>query len=259
MQQYQIDAFSDHLFGGNPAAVVPLETWLSDELMQAIAMENNLSETAFFVPFEDGYQLRWFTPNGEVKLCGHATLATAYVLFHELGYGGESLRFHTQSGELTVVNHGDRMEMDFPSQPPEPCEAPQALLDGLGVEPLTVLAAEDYLVELANEQQVAQLSPDFNRLSELDRRGVIVTAMSEQGEIVSRFFAPKYGINEDPATGSAHCQLVPYWSEQSGKCTFHCRQLSARGGELWCQLEVDRVVISGSAVKFSEGEINLPQ
>ena len=257
MKQYQIDAFSDRLFHGNPAAVMPLEQWLEDGLMQAIAAENNLSETAFFIPFEEGYQLRWFTPNSEVDLCGHATLAAAYVLFHELAYSGETICFHTRSGELTVVNHGSRMEMSFPAQLPKSCDVPQALLDGLAIEPLAVLAAEDYLVVMESEQQLTELSPDFTKLMQLDRRGVIVSALSEQGDIVSRFFAPKYGINEDPVTGSAHCQLVPYWSEQTGKSAFHCRQLSSRGGELWCQLEVDRVIIAGSAVKFSEGALNI--
>lgn len=257
MYQYQIDTFSDRLFQGNPAAVVALERWPEDTLLQAIAMENNLSETAFFVPYKSGYQLRWFTPLCEVDLCGHATLASAYVLFHELGYEGESLCFYTRSGELTVVNHGQRMEMNFPAQPPQPCDIPQALLDGLGIEPTAVLAADDYLVVVENEQQVVQLAPDFTQLMKLDRRGVVVSALSESSDIVSRFFAPKYGVNEDPVTGSAHCQLVPYWSEVSGKCAFHCRQLSSRGGELWCQLEVDRVIIAGSAVRFSKSELNL--
>ena len=257
MKQFQIDAFTDRLFAGNPAAIVPLEAWLDEALMQSIARENNLSETAFFVPVAGGYQLRWFTPNSEVDLCGHATLAAAYVLFKELGYQGESLRFHTRSGELTVINHGKHMEMDFPSQLSTPCAAPQALLEGLGVEPVEVLVAEDYLVVLESEQQVRALQPDFAKLAQLERRGVAVTALGEQVDFVSRFFAPKVGINEDPVTGSAHCQLVPYWSEKTSKCTFHARQLSARGGELWCQLEVDRVIISGNAVKFMEAELNI--
>ena len=257
MKQYQIDTFTEQLFKGNPAAVVPLEQWLDEALMQSIAMENNLSETAFFVPVEGGYQLRWFTPVCEVDLCGHATLAAAYVLFYELGYQGESLCFYTRSGELSVIRRDHRMEMNFPVQVSTPCIAPLALLAGLGVTPVEVYVAEDYLVVLESEQQLQALQPDFAKLLQLDCRGVVVTAPGEKVDFVSRFFAPKAGINEDPVTGSAHCQLVPYWSEKTAKCHFHAKQLSDRGGELWCQLEVDRVIISGYAVKYMEAELNV--
>ncbi len=257
MKQYVIDAFSDQLFHGNPAAVVPLEVWPDEAVMQSIAAENNLSETAFFIPFEDGFQLRWFTPLQEVNLCGHATLAAAHVLFHELGYSGESIRFHTRSGELTVVDHGKRLDMDFPVQVPQPCEVPYELVEGLGFTPKEVLVGEDYIAVLENEAQLKEITPDARALSKLNRRGVIATALGESGEILCRFFAPKFGIPEDPVTGSAYTQLVPYWSEQSGKCAFHCRQLSPRGGELWCQLEVDRVIISGNAVTYSRSELTV--
>jgi PhzF family phenazine biosynthesis protein len=258
LKQYQIDAFTKQIFSGNPAAVCPLEHWLPDDLLQAIAAENNLSETAFFVPSTRGYALRWFTPVAEVDLCGHGTLATAHVLFHLLGYTGDAITFETRSGHLIVQRDGDALVMDFPAVPPVRCDAPAALVDGLGVEPLEVWAAGDYMAVLDREESVRRLKPDQTLLSQLDLRGVIVTAAGSDVDFVSRFFAPKYGIPEDPVTGSAHCILTPYWAERLGKQTLTARQLSARGGEIGCVLRGDRVLLSGHAVVFMVGEIYLP-
>jgi len=258
LRQYQVDAFSDRLFGGNPAAIVPLDSWLPDELMQSIATENNLSETAFFVPTGNGFHLRWFTPAAEVKLCGHATLATAHVIFDHLGYSEDCITFETLSGELRVEKRGELLSMDFPATPPSPCATPDILAQALGREPVEVLAEDDYLVVLESEADVLSISPDYTLLSRLDLRGVIVTAPSEQYDFVSRFFAPKYGIPEDPVTGSAHCILTPYWAGKLGKSTLRARQVSARGGDIICELSGERVFLSGSAVTFIEAEIWLP-
>lgn len=258
LTQYQVDAFTRRLFGGNPAAVVPLETWLPDTVLQAIAEENNLSETAFFVPENGGFHLRWFTPVAEVDLCGHATLASAHVLFAHLAHPAETLRFHTRSGVLTVMRVADGYRMDFPASTPEPCDLPAALVTALGLTPQCVLRAEDYLVVLEDEQVVRSLKPDMHALSMLDRRGVIVTASGSDCDFVSRFFAPKFGIPEDPVTGSAHCQLMPYWAGRLGRNDLGAKQLSPRGGELSCSLKGDRVEITGQAVTFMEATIRLP-
>jgi PhzF family phenazine biosynthesis protein len=256
---YQVDAFSDTVFGGNPAAVVPLASWLDDALMQAISMENNLSETAFFVRQEDGYDLRWFTPVREVELCGHATLATAHVIFDVLGHAKRSVAFHTRSGKLTVERHGKLLRMDFPASPPQRCETPELLAQALGIRPLEVWAAGDYIAVLEDEETVRELLPDHTLLSRLDRRGVIVTAPGKAHDFVSRFFAPKYGIQEDPVTGSAHCSLAPYWAGRLGKHSLNARQVSKRGGNIHCEVKGGRVLLSGQAVLFLHGEIFLQE
>jgi len=254
---YQIDAFSNRIFAGNPAAVCPLEEWLEDSVLQAIAQENNLSETAFFVAEENGYHIRWFTPVAEVDLCGHATLATAFVIFNYLDTSSSQITFRSRRGRLTVVQEEELISMDFPSQPPVPCEAPKELLDGLNKEPLEILCSEDYFVVFSNEKAIVELKPDMALLKKLDLRGVIVTARGDKVDFVSRFFAPRFGIDEDPVTGSAHCALTPYWAEKLNKREVHAHQVSQRGGELFCKDCGDRVVIAGRAVTFMEGSITI--
>ncbi len=255
VKQYQIDAFATRAFEGNPAAVCPLEAWLEDGLLQAIAEENNLSETAFFVPSAKGYRLRWFTPVKEVDLCGHATLATAHVIFEVLGYSKPVITFETRSGDLFVARKGKHLEMDFPSSPPTPCDPPEALSKGLGRRPVEVWAAEDYLAVFDSEAAVRAIAPDQALLGQLDLRGVIITAPGTDVDFVSRFFAPKFGIAEDPVTGSAHCQLAPYWADRLGKNVLSARQVSKRGGDMGCEVRSDRVLISGRAVTVMEAEI----
>jgi PhzF family phenazine biosynthesis protein len=254
---YQIDAFTSHVFGGNPAAVCPLERWLDDATLQAIAAENNLSETAFFIPQGDGYALRWFTPTTEVDLCGHATLASAFVIFSDLDPARVAVTFATRSGDLTVRRDGDLIVMDFPTLAPEPCAAPDALLAGLGAAPREVSVAMDYLAVYDSEEQVRALRPDMALLARLDRRGVIATAPGASADFVSRFFAPGAGILEDPVTGSAHCMLIPYWSQRLGKQRLRALQVSARGGELFCEDRGARVSIAGRAARFLQGTIIL--
>jgi PhzF family phenazine biosynthesis protein len=255
---YQVDAFTGQRFRGNPAAVCPLQEWLSDALLQAIASENNLSETAFFVPHEGGFELRWFTPVAEVELCGHATLATAWVLFERLGQESESIVFRTQSGPLTVVRAGSRLRMDFPASPATVVAASAPLTEALGTDSADAWAAErDYLVVLESEQHVRALRPDYVRLADLDLPGMIVTAPGDDVDFVSRFFAPALGVPEDPVTGSAHCTLVPYWSRRLGKDALHARQISARGGELFCVDRGDRIEIAGECVLYFEGSIRV--
>ncbi|MEI7612537.1 MAG: PhzF family phenazine biosynthesis protein [Betaproteobacteria bacterium] len=258
LRQYQVDAFTTRPFSGNPAAVCPLASWPDDSLLQAIAEENNLSETAFFVPSAKGFRLRWFKPKTEVDLCGHATLATAHVLFNILGYADTSITFETRSGDLFVGRKGALLEMNFPALPPTPCPAPQALLEGLGRQPSEVLAANDYLVVFDNEEDVRTLNPDSLLLSQLDLRGVIVTAPGVEVDFVSRFFAPKYGIAEDPVTGSAHCTLAPYWAARLGKNSLVAQQVSRRGGDLLCELKDDRVLIAGAAVTVMVATLSIP-
>ncbi len=257
---YQIDAFTDHVFAGNPAAVVPLPNWLPDETLMRIAHENNLSETAFFVKRQpDLCELRWFTPRAEVKLCGHATLATAFVLFEEWEYDFEKVRFETRSGELTASLEEDgSIAMDFPVEPMEPVDAVAGLAEALGAEPKEVLQGMDTMAVFADEGAVRGLEPDFRALARLETRGVIVTAKSGEQEVdfVSRFFAPAVGIDEDPVTGSAHCALAPYWSKKLRKKNLRARQVSRRGGEVFCQIrENDRIGLRGHAVLFMVGEI----
>jgi PhzF family phenazine biosynthesis protein len=256
---YQIDAFADGPFTGNPAAVCPLEAWLPAETMQAIAAENNLSETAFFVPEGDGYRLRWFTPSIEVDLCGHATLASAFVVFRYLAPGRECVTFQTEkAGALTVGRDGENLVLDFPAMPPLPCPISAEVTAALGRKPVALLAARDYLAVYERADEVAALAPDFAALAALDRFAVIATAPGTGGiDFVSRFFAPARGVPEDPVTGSAHCTLVPYWAERLGKSRLEARQLSRRGGRLSCGLRGDRVTIAGRAVLYLEGTITI--
>lgn len=258
LRQFQIDAFASRVFEGNPAAVVPLDRWLTDASLQAIAAENNLSETAFFVADGAQYHLRWFAPLGEINMCGHATLASAYVLFELLGYRGDTIAFNTRSGRLIVERQGERLAMNFPALLAQACPAPTALLAGLKHQPIEVFATDDYFAVYQHEDDIRGLAPDLAELSKLDRRGVCITARGKSVDFVSRFFGPKWGIPEDPVTGSAHCTLAPYWAERLGKSRLVARQLSRRGGEVHCELRGERVIVSGSAVKFLEGEIVVP-
>ena len=259
---YQLDSFADRVFAGNPAAVCPLDEWLDDAKLQSIALENNLSETAFFVAgeTEGSYRLRWFTPGSEVDLCGHATLASAWVIMNRLEPELTSVTFDTRSGPLVVVRRGEEFVMDFPSAPPREKEAPRALVEGLGAEPTLVMAApRDYLVLYEDEDDVRKLKPDFLRLRGLDRLGVIVTAPGSAVDFVSRFFAPSVGVPEDPVTGSAHCTLAPFWGERlgTGENWLTARQISARGGNLTVRPRGARVDIAGGCVLFMEGAIEL--
>ncbi len=254
---YQVDAFAGQVFSGNPAAICPLQTWLPDAQMQSIAAENNLAETAFFVPNGKGYKLRWFTPAVEVDLCGHATLASAFVILNDLTPGERSVSFETKSGTLTVTREGDLYSMDFPSRPPQECDVYPGLVPALGGRPEKVLASADYLVVYGSEEEVRALRPKMDGLMEVDRFAVIVTAPGQDADFVSRFFAPSKGIPEDPVTGRAHCTLIPYWSKRLGKKKLHAFQVSPRGGELWCEDRGERVTISGKAARFLEGTIFL--
>jgi len=252
---FQINAFTSDTFGGNPAGVCLLEGWLPDPVLQRIAAENNLSETAFLVRGETGYKLRWMTPTTEVDLCGHATLASAYVLFFERNHHDDSVLFETLSGTLAATRRGEIIELDFPSRPPLNCEAPPLLLKALACEPLAVLKSRDYFLVFGSPAQVASLQPDMDLLSKLDSLGVIVTARGDDVDFVSRFFAPKVGVPEDPVTGSAHCSLIPYWSHRLAKTELAARQISKRGGELSCRFLGERVAIGGRAVTYSRGEL----
>lgn len=257
---YQVDAFTLGPFSGNPAAVCPLDAWLDDDTLQNIAAENNLAETAFIVPREGGYDLRWFTPAVEVDLCGHATLAAGYVVLNHLQTTLTSVSFETISGELIVTRDGDRLSMDFPARAPTPASAPvfEVLSDALGKAPLEVHLSRDILAVYDDEASVRSLSPDQAKLAALDEGlGVIVTAKGDTVDFVSRFFAPKAGIAEDPVTGSAHCTLVPFWAKRLGRSQFVAHQVSARGGELHCEHRGDRVIISGHGVLFLTGSIHL--
>ncbi len=233
---YQVDAFASQLFRGNPAAVVPLEQWLPDAMMQSIAAENNLAETAFFVQTGERYHLRWFTPAFEIDLCGHATLAAAWVIVRLLRPELREVVFDTRSGELRVAVQGDRLELDFPARAPQGVTPMGPVAEGLGGAPETVLAARDYFVVYRTAAEVAALKPDMALLMQCDKFGFIATAPGEDCDFVSRFFAPAAGVPEDPVTGSAHCSLIPYWAKRLGKTEFFARQISARGGELWCAL-----------------------
>lgn len=254
---YQIDAFAEKPFEGNPAAVVPLEKWLPDATMQAIAEENNLAETAFFVSTNEGFHIRWFTPSCEVKLCGHATLASAYVLFDQLGYKANTVLFDSLSGPLSVSKSDEHLTLDFPSQPPEACSLPADLSLGLGITPTRCFASEDYLAVFETEEELAGITPSHEHLKRLDYRGVIATAPSENYDFVVRFFGPKAGISEDPVTGSAYTQLAPYWANVLGKTKFTARQISPRGGNVFCELKNNRVFITGRAVKYLQGQIDV--
>ncbi len=254
---FQVDAFADRPFTGNPAAVVPLETWPDGATLQAIAAENNLAETAFFAPEGGSYRLRWFTPAVEVDLCGHATLATAHVMWAKLGVTAPRLSFLTRSGELVVTRAGGRIALDFPALPATPVATPPALAAALGAAPLETLKATDLLCVFARAADVAALRPDFRALAAIETRGIIATAPGEDCDFVSRFFAPRAGIDEDPVTGSAHCTLIPYWARRLGKASLVARQISARGGTLWCEDRGARVTIAGGATLFLEGWIEI--
>ena len=235
----------------------PLENWPDDALLQAIAEENNLSETAFFVASAKAFQLRWFTPSQEVDLCGHSTLATAHIIFETLGYSDPVLRFETRSDTLRVEKENGCLKMDFPTSPPITGQVPDALVQGLGVPPSEVLLAEDYLAVFDNEEIIRHITPNHALLQQLGLRGVIITAPGTDTDFVSRFFAPKLGVPEDPVTGSAHCQLAPYWSNRLGKNRLFARQVSKRGGDLLCELKGSRVLLSGSAVTVMEAVISI--
>ncbi|MCB0564988.1 MAG: PhzF family phenazine biosynthesis protein [Phaeodactylibacter sp.] len=255
---YQVDAFTGKLFRGNPAAVCPLDKWLPEATMQAIAAENNLSETAFFIPKGQDYQLRWFTPAIEVDLCGHATLATAHVLFQHLDYQEAILNFHSRSGLLSVSRQEGHYIMDFPTDILENTLAPKVLAEALRVQPREVLIGrEDFLAVLDSEAEVAALQPDFRLLRQVKGRGVIVTAPGESVDFVSRCFFPNAGIDEDPVTGSAHTTMTPYWAERLGKQELTARQISRRGGELRCTMLGERVALAGQAVTYMEGVIGV--
>lgn len=256
---FQVDAFTSRLFSGNPAAVCLLDTWPDDALLQAIAAENNLSETAFLVKHGNSFDLRWFTPRIEVALCGHATLAAAFVLFFCKALKTDTVRFMTrQSGELIVTRKNDLLVMDFPARPARSETAPAGLAAALGVKPAGIFSSEeDLLVILEHEKSVRQTAPDFAALETIPCRGVIVTAPGEQSDFVSRFFAPRVGIPEDPVTGSAHSVLIPYWSKKLNKTELYAMQVSARSGELFCRHLGDRVAIAGRAVLYLEGTVTI--
>ena len=256
---YQVDAFASRAFAGNPAAVVPLERWLPDDVLQAIATENNLSETAFFVGANGDYHIRWMTPTDEVDLCGHATLASAWVVFHRLEPGRTEVAFRSKSGVLRVGADGERFALDFPARPAEAvgAAAPEAVAAALGRAPSTLLAARDYLAVFESEDDVRALAPDMARVAALDRMAVIATAPGRDCDFVSRFFGPAVGVPEDPVTGSAHCTLVPYWSKRLGRSRLFARQVSRRGGELWCEDRGDRVKVAGHAALYLTGTIEI--
>lgn len=256
---YQVDAFTNKIFGGNPAAVIPLKEWPADSLMQQIAAENNLAETVFFVPKDEGYHIRWFTPELEIDLCGHATLASAFVLYNYLGYTKNAIHFYSKSGELVVSKVEDKLQMNFPARMPvRISDYPDELLKGLGTaEVVGVYKSRDYVVEFATEKEVLSIQPDITLLNQIDVVGIIVTAPGSDCDFVSRFFAPNCGIPEDPVTGSAHSTLIPFWSEKLHKDKMHARQVSKRGGELWCENKGDRVTMSGNCVFYMKGEIDV--
>lgn len=258
---FAVDAFTDQLFQGNPAGVCPLKVWLPDATMQKIAAENNLSETAFFVARGAGeYDLRWFTPTIEIELCGHATLASAHVLWNHLGEKSDALQFHSQGGLLKVTRDGERLALDFPSRPPKQVQAPEGLAFALGLKstPIWIGRVEDrFLVVVQSAQEVADTIPNFNALAAIPPGRFILSAAGENGiDFVSRFFAPEAGVPEDPVTGSAHCTLIPYWSEKLGKKILRAKQVSARGGDLYCEDRGERVHIAGHAVTYLRGEIS---
>jgi PhzF family phenazine biosynthesis protein len=254
---YQIDAFAGKMFSGNPAAVCPLNEWIEDSLMQNIAAENNLAETAFFVSRGDIFEIRWFTPATEINLCGHATLASAHVLFKHLDYKQNKIIFTCKSGELIVSKAGDIITLNFPSNKPAPVTMPSGLVEALGAKPDEIFKARDLMGVFRSANDIMTIRPNFDLLARVDAHGIIVTAPGGDCDFVSRFFAPRLGINEDPVTGSAHTTLIPFWSERLGKKRMQARQLSKRGGELFCEDIGNRVLISGRAVTYLWGEIEV--
>ncbi len=259
LQLFQVDAFTDQVFKGNPACVVPLKEWLADDVLLKIAQENAVAETAFFIDKGDHFYLRWFTPEIEMDLCGHATLATAHVIKAELNYKEEVVRFHSQSGELAVQETNGLYTLDFPSRPPEPAELPKNIKQSLSIQPQAVFKARDYVLLYESEQEILDLMIDrvlFDPIN-LDPGGVIVTARGNEVDFVSRFFTPQASILEDPVTGSAHCSLIPFWAKRLKKTEMEAQQLSSRGGSLHSQLNGDRVLISGQAKTYLRGWINV--
>jgi PhzF family phenazine biosynthesis protein len=256
LKLYQIDAFAEKVFSGNPAAVVPLQNWLSDETMQNIACENNLSETAFFIPNENGFHIRWFTPATEVNLCGHATLASAHVLFHHLNYPKKEILFQSKSGILKVKKEGELIELDFPTSEVNEVELSPNIEKAFGIKPQKCFKGrEDLMFVFRNQNEIQNLKPDFSFIKTLEMRGIIATASSDEFDFVSRFFAPREGIDEDPVTGSAHTMLIPYWAKKLGKNKLVAKQISKRGGVLYCKYSDDRVQIGGRAQTYLTGEI----
>jgi len=254
---YQIDAFTKNIFEGNPACICPLDKWIDDEIMQKIANENNLSETAFFVKNNDNYHIRWFTPTKEVDMCGHATLASAYVLFDILNYQKDEIIFNSKSGILKVTKDNKKFKMNFPIQEIKKCDISNNLLNAFEIKPIECYKSMDYILVFENEEDILKSKPKFELLKDIDNRGVIITSKSKNYDFVNRFFAPKYGIDEDPVTGSAFTQLIPYWHKILNKTTFKAKQVSQRGGEVFCKLKNDRVEISGYAKKYFEGTIEI--
>ena len=254
---YQVDTFTSSLFSGNPAGVCLLADWLPDAVLQSIAAENNLAETAFVVQRDSSFDLRWFTPSLEMDLCGHATLAPAHVIFRHLGYRAAVVRFQTRAGVLTVSRDGELLTLDFPACSAVPCDAPPELRAGLRASPVATAMARDYLAVFETEQAVRNLQPDMAALMGLDCLGIIATAPGEGCDFVSRFFAPRAGIPEDPVTGSAHCTLIPYWAQRLNRTTLRARQISPRGGELFCEHRGERVLFSGRAVTYSSGFLHV--
>lgn len=258
MTLYQIDAFTQKIFGGNPAAVCPLDEWISDELMQNIAIENNLAETAFFVKKEEIYEIRWFMPSGEINLCGHATLASAYVIFNYLNHPTDEIIFSSESGELRASRSQDgRITLNFPAWQPVPVAIPPEVFEAFEQKPIAAFASRDLMLIFENEQQILALNPDLPKVKHLPYLGMNCTAKGDEVDFVSRVFDANDPISEDPVTGSAHCGFVPYWAERLGKNKLHARQLSARRGELFCELKGDRVFISGYAVIYMKAGIIL--
>ena len=255
---FQADAFASSLYKGNPAAVVPLTQWLAGSTMQQIAAENNLSETAFYIEEDNHFYIRWFTPKAEVNLCGHATLATAHVLFNELNFQRDLLLFNSKSGMLTVRKSQDKLQLDFPADFVQPIELDPVFTDALGIAPIAAFKGRtDYLLLFESEEMIQNIKPNFHLLQQTDARGIIVTAAGKEVDFVSRFFAPRVGVDEDPVTGSAHTSLVPFWAEKLHKTEMTALQLSERGGQLWCALAGDRVLIAGKAVTYLRGEIEI--
>lgn len=253
---FQVDAFTDHLFGGNPAAVVPLESWLPDSLMQHIAAENNLAETAFFVKEPAGYHIRWFTPLTEVELCGHATLASAHVLFNHMNYPENQIEFQSKSGILSVKRDRNLLTLDFPADTVDQIDVPDDLVDAIGLSPLLAFKGKtDYMLIYSSQQEIEQIKPNMHKLIQTEARGVMITASGEEVDFVSRFFAPQVGVPEDPVTGSAHTSLTSYWSKRLNKPELTAMQLSKRKGHLKLKVNGDRVEISGKAVTYMKGEI----
>lgn len=258
---YQVDAFTDRVFAGNPAAVVPLTEWLPDADLQAMALENNLAETAYFVPTPNDpghdFHLRWFTPKIEVDLCGHATLATAAVLYRELGWAEDEIRFKAMAGDLIVRKRRDMFELDFPARPPVAEPPPEGFAEALGAQPLEFYKAKKFMAVLEDEAAVRAVQPDLDFIAGMPGDGLIVTGKGDSVDCASRYFAPHAGIAEDPVTGSAHCTIVPYWAEKLGRKELHARQISARGGDLYCTLVDDRVLIAGQAVLYMKGVVHV--